>query len=88
MVGDDPDRHYFGNSLFTCSTAPMGFLKLSRFLFINGEEITSHFTFDLIDPGTGKVVFKASGTTPKHLSEAIWRAIWKDYNCSKIQTAP
>ena len=40
-------------------------------LLINGETITTDIVFDVINPGTGEVVLKANGATPKHAIAAV-----------------
>jgi acyl-CoA reductase-like NAD-dependent aldehyde dehydrogenase len=40
-------------------------------LLISGEVVHSDINFDVVNPGTGKVVFKATGATPKHATAAI-----------------
>jgi acyl-CoA reductase-like NAD-dependent aldehyde dehydrogenase len=40
-------------------------------LLINGEELTTDITFDVVNPGSGEVVFKAYGASRKHAVAAI-----------------
>jgi acyl-CoA reductase-like NAD-dependent aldehyde dehydrogenase len=40
-------------------------------LLINGEEVTSDITFDVVNPGSGETVFKAYGANPKLAIAAI-----------------
>jgi acyl-CoA reductase-like NAD-dependent aldehyde dehydrogenase len=40
-------------------------------LLINGEEVTSDITFDVVNPGSGQVVFKAYGATSKQAIAAV-----------------
>ena len=40
-------------------------------LFINGEEVTTSTTFDVLNPRTGEAVFKAHGATPADANAAV-----------------
>lgn len=40
-------------------------------LLINGEEITSDVTFDVVNPGSGETVFKANGANAKLAKAAV-----------------
>lgn len=40
-------------------------------LLINGEEVTSDVTFDVVNPGSGKTVFKANGADAKLAKAAV-----------------
>ena len=40
-------------------------------LLINGEEVTSDTTFDVVNPASGETVFKASGANAKLANQAV-----------------
>jgi len=40
-------------------------------LLINGEEITSNVVFDVVNPGSGKVAFKANGANAELAKKAV-----------------
>ena len=40
-------------------------------LLIDGEEVSTDITFDVVNPGTGETVFKANGATAEHATLAV-----------------
>jgi acyl-CoA reductase-like NAD-dependent aldehyde dehydrogenase len=40
-------------------------------LLISNEEVSSDITFDIVNPGTGDVAFKANGATPELAKKAV-----------------
>jgi acyl-CoA reductase-like NAD-dependent aldehyde dehydrogenase len=40
-------------------------------LLINGEEVSSDITFDIVNPGSGEVVFKANGANAEFAKKAV-----------------